>query len=178
MYMLKNIAQFNKTSDYVPILNGVLITDLLVILLLNTSIIKSRVLKEWYDKYNLSAVIADTLIIFIGIIIARFLYYYIFNDYSLIKFICLAVAIQITHDLLFYVMFKNVPRGVNRMLDTFKDYAKEVSYKAVLSDSGMMICASLLSAYFAGKSLNTNIITLIVAVYCVPYFIYKGAVPL
>ena len=67
MYMLKNIAQFNKTSDYVPILNSVLITDLLVILLLNTSIIKSRVLKEWYNKYNLSAVIADTLIIFIGI---------------------------------------------------------------------------------------------------------------
>ena len=176
--MLKNIAQFNKTSDYLPILNSVLITDLLVILLLNMSIIKSRVLKEWYDKYNLSAVIADTLIIFIGIIIARFLYYYIFNEYSLIKFICLAVVIQIAHDLLFYVMFKNVPRGVNRMLDTFKDYAKEVSYKAVLSDSGMMICASLLSAYFAGKSLNTNIITLIVTVYCVPYFIYKGAVPL
>jgi len=176
--MLNNIAQFSKTSDYIPILNSVLITDLLVILLLNMSIIKSRVLKEWYNKYNLSAVIADTLIIFIGIIIARFLYYYIFNEYSLIKFICLAVGIQIIHDLLFYVMFKNVPRGVNMMLDTFKDYAKEVSYKAVLSDSAMMICASVLSAFLAGKSLNTNIIVLIVAVYCVPYFIYKGAVPL
>ena len=69
-------------------------------------------------------------------------------------------------------MFKNVPRGINNMLDTFKDYAKEVSYKAILSDSGMMIMASLIASYLAGKNLNTNIIVMIVFVYILPYLLY------
>lgn len=29
--MFKNIANFNNTNDYLPLLNGVLITDLVVI---------------------------------------------------------------------------------------------------------------------------------------------------
>jgi len=171
--MFKDISNFTHTQDYLPIFTSVLITDLVVILLLNTNIIQSRVLREWYATYNLSAVIADVLIIFIGIIIARYLYSRLFKSYTLLKFIGLAVTIQIIHDLLFYIFFKNVPRGVNRMLDTFKDYAKEVSYKAVLSDSGMMILASLLSAYLVGKNLNTNIIIMIVVVYLTPYILYN-----
>jgi hypothetical protein len=172
--MLNNIANFASVADYLPILNSVLITDLLVILMLNMNIIKSRVLKEWYNKYNISAVLCDILIIFIGIIIARYFYSTFFTTYSITKFILLAVGIQIIHDLLFYQFFKNVPRGTNRMLDTFKDYAKEVSYKALLADSGMMIVAALLSAYLIGKSLNTNLILLIVAVYLMPYLIYNS----
>jgi hypothetical protein len=171
--MFKDISNFTHTQDYLPIFTSVLITDLVVILLLNMNIIQSRVLREWYATYNLSAVIADVLIIFIGIIIARYLYSRIFKSYTLLKFIGLAVSIQIIHDILFYVFFKNVPRGVNRMLDTFKDYAKEVSYKAVFSDSGMMILASLLSAYLVGKNLNTNIIVMIIAVYLTPYILYN-----
>ena len=113
---------------------------------------------EWYKKYNLSAVMADVLIIVIGIIMARFVYPYVFGEkFSLINFIGLAVAIQITHDISFYYMFKMVPRGANRMLDTFKDYANEVGFKAVLSDSLMMITACILSSYFVSLNLNTNI---------------------
>jgi hypothetical protein len=172
--MFKSISNFNNTSDYLPILNGVIITDLCVIFLLIFGFINSKVLFEWYRKYNLSAVIADVLIIFIGIIIARFLYPYVFGEkFSLIKFIGLAVAIQITHDILFYYMFKLVPRGSNMMLDTFKDYANEVGFKAVLSDSLMIITACILGSYFASLNLNTNIIILILSVYILPYAIYK-----
>jgi uncharacterized protein YacL len=170
--MFKNIANFANTSDYLPILNSVLITDLFVILLMNLRFIKSRVLKEWYDKYNVSAIVCDILIIFIGIIIARYLYYKVFKSYSLYKFVGLAVCIQIIHDILFYQVVKSVPRGAIRMIDTFKDYGKEVSYKAILSDSGMMIMASILSSYLTGKSLNTNIIVLIVSMYSMPYLLY------
>lgn len=171
--MFKNIANFSNTSDYLPLFNGVLITDLFVIFLLNTNVIQSVVLKKWYNEYNLSAVIADVLIIFIGLIIVRFVYYYVFDKFSIIKFIILAVLIQLIHDILFYIFFKNVPRGTNRMLDTFKDYAKEVSYKAILSDSGMIIMASLIASYLASKNLNTNIIIMILALYILPYSIYK-----
>jgi uncharacterized protein YacL len=171
--MFKNIANFNNTSDYLPLFNGVLITDLIVILLLNTKVIRSSVLKDWYNKYNLSAVIADVLIIYIGLIITRYLYYYIFDKFTIMKFVMLAVIVQIIHDISFYILFKNVPRGINRMLDTFKDYANQVSYGAILADSGMMVLASLLASYLAGKSLNTNFITMIVSLYILPYSIYN-----
>jgi hypothetical protein len=172
--MFKSISDFNNTSNYLAILNGVLITDLCVIFLLIFGFIKSNVLLEWYGKYNLSAVIADVLIIVIGIIIARFVYPYVFGEtFSLIKFIILAVFIQIVHDILFYYMFKMIPRGKNRMLDTFKDYANEVGFKAVLSDSLMIIMSCLLSSYFVSLNLNTNILILIFSLYILPYAVYN-----
>ena len=172
--MFKNIAEFNRVSDYLPILNSVLITDMLVILLLNVGIIKSNVLKQWYKKYNLSAVIADVLIIVIGIIVTRFLYSYIFaGAFSIWKFIFLAVIIQMIHDISFYYFFKNVPKGMNMMLDTFKSYADEVKYKAILADSGMVILACLIASYSANYSLNKNLIILIASVYILPYLIYN-----
>ena len=171
--MFKNIANFNNINDYLPLFNAVVITDLFVILLLNTSVIKSQVLRKWYLQYNLSAVIADVLIIMIGLIITRAIYYYIFDNFSLIKFIIIAVIVQIIHDVLFYVFFSSVPRGVNKMLDTFKDYANEVSYKAILSDSGMIIMSCLIGSYLVNKSTNTNIIVLISSLYLLPYLLYN-----
>jgi uncharacterized protein YacL len=171
--MFKNIANFNNTRDYLPLFNAVLITDMFVILLLNSKLIKSKVLREWYAEYNLSAVIADILIIFIGLIIVRYIYYSIFDEFSIVKFAFLAVIVQMIHDILFYVFFTNVPRGMNRMLDTFKDYANEVSYKAIFSDSGMMIMSSFIASYLAGKSLNANIIVVISFLYLLPYILYN-----
>ena len=171
--MFSNIANFNNTRDYLPLLNGVLFTDLFVIFLLNAKVIDSRVLIKWYEDYNLSAVVADILIIFIGLIIVRALYYRIFSNFSIFKFIALALVVQFTHDMLFYAFFKSVPRGMNRMLDTFKDYANEVSYKAILSDSGMIIMSCLIGSYLVNKSTNTNIIVLISSLYLLPYLLYN-----
>jgi hypothetical protein len=168
----QNISRFTATGDYLSILNGVLITDLLVIALLLGGFIQSKVLKQWYRELNLSAVLADILILFIGIILARFFYPHIFAQYSLLKFISLAVAIQICHDILFYQICLAVPRGQSHIMDIFKDYGKEVSYKAILSDSAMMVSSILIASALKGFSLNTNIITLVVAVYLVPYFLY------
>ena len=171
--MFSDISKFNNTHDYLPLFNGVLFTDLFVILLSNAKVIDSRVLREWYESYNLSAVVADVLVIFIGLIIVRALYYYIFTEFSIFKFITLALIVQFIHDMLFYAFFKSVPRGMNRMLDTFKDYANEVSYKAILADGGMMVMAVIIGSYLAGKNLNTNIIVLIALLYVLPYLLYN-----
>jgi len=171
--MFKNLANFNNINDYLPLLNGILITDLFIIFLLNTKIINSSVLRKWYDKYNLSAVIADVLIILIVLIIVRAIYYYVFDKFSIVKFIFLAVLVQVVHDILFYIFFKNVPRGINKMLDTFKEYANEASYKAILSDSGMMILSCLIASYLANYSANYNIIVLIVFIYLLQYLLYN-----
>ena len=169
---LKDISKFDDTNDYLPILNGILLTDIAVIILLLVGVIQAKTLRQWYSDYNVSAVIADVLIIFIGIIITRFMYPLFFKKYSLTKFIIMAVIIQITHDILFYKFFSSVPIGMNRMLDSFKNYAQETSYKAILADSMMMVSACLLSSFLSTQSTNTNIIILICGLYMLPYLIY------
>ena len=171
--MTKNISNFNNINYYLPLFTAVLITDLFVIFLLNTKVINSQVLRKWYSQYNLSAVIADVLIILLVLIITRLIYYYVFDSFSILQFIILAVILQVTHDVLFYLFFSNIPRGVNKMIDTFKDYANEASYKAIIADSGMIILSCLIASYLVNKNTNTNIIVLISALYLLPYLLYN-----
>lgn len=175
MYMIfKDISNFQNTNDYLPILNGSLSADLIIIFLLfNNIAFKSRYLKTWYKKYQLSAVIADVLILVIGVILARFFYKYVFvnQTFNIWKFTGLAVIIQIIHDILFYVFFRTIPLGYNSMLDFFKGYAKEVGTGAILGDSFMMVITCLLSSHFASYTVNTNIIILVGLVYLFPYMI-------
>jgi hypothetical protein len=169
--IFKNISNFFNVNDYLPILNGCINADIIIILLVFHNVFNSAYLKKWYHKYQLCAVIADVLILVIVLIFSRFLYKYIFHEFSIWKFTILAVFIQIIHDILFYSFFKSLPYGHNKMLDFFKEYAKEVGVKAILGDSFMIILSCLLSSYFAGYSLNANIITLIISIYFIPYMI-------
>lgn len=170
---LADISNFNKISDYLPILNGSLYADLLVLIIVYyTPYFNSKYLMKWYEEYRLSAVIADVLILVIGIIISRYLYSYFFESFSVIKFTGLVVCIQIIHDILFYLFFNSLPQGKNKMMDLFKDYAKEVNASAIAGDSFMIIIATLSSMYFASGSQNMNIISLIVMVYLLPYILY------
>jgi len=169
--MFKDISNFTNVNDYLPILNGSIFADIVVIFLLYNGLFNSRYLGKWYQKYQLSAVLADVLILVIGIILARYFYKYIFTSFNIWKFTGLAVIIQIIHDIIFYIIFKSAPSGYNAMLDFFKDYAKEVGIGAIMGDSFMMIVACLSSSYFANYSLNGNIIMLIVFVYLIPYMI-------
>jgi len=165
------MEDFNNINDYLPLLNAIIITDMIGILLSNTNIIKSTILKKWYSTYKLSAVIADVTIILIGLIITRALYYYIFKKFSIINFIILALIIQIIHDILFYIFITIIPRGKNDMIDTFKDYANEISYLAIIGDSIMIISACLIGYYLVNKNTNTNIILLIILLYLLQYML-------
>ncbi len=171
MTLFKDISNFNNVNDYLPILNGCINADLIIIFLVFHNVFKSNYLKKWYNKYQLSAVIADVLILVIGIILSRFFYKFFFDSFNIWKFTALAVCIQIIHDILFYWLFSSLPYGYNTMLDFFKEYAKEVGVGAILGDSFMMVLSCLLSSYFATYSLNANIILLIVSIYFFPYLI-------
>ena len=170
---LGNISDFNNTSDYIYILNGALVTDIIFMFVFLKQIFVSKELEKWYRTYHLNGVLADVLSISIGIILARFFYSYVFTEYSLIQFIGFAIGIQITHDILFYLFFSSIPRGNSKILDTFKDYAKETGYMAIVSDSIMITCAILIASFLKSQNLNISIITTIVSMYLVPFLIYS-----
>lgn len=171
MQLFKDISNFNNAADYLPILVGVVWVETFVIFF-TFMVSRSKVLEQWYRKYGLSAVIADVLIVIIGIIITRFFYPLIFTGFTLWKFIGLALSIQIIHDILFYYFFSLVPKGYNAMIDTFKSYAKEVGGYAILGDSAIIIFSCLAASHLATYSFNWNIVNLIFTLYFIPYLIY------
>ena len=170
-FLFKNISNFNNTEDYLPILVGVLTVETFVIFF-TFATSRSKVLEQWYKTYGLSAVMADVLIVIIGIIIARFLYPLVFSTFSIWKFIGVAMFVQIIHDILFYNLFSLFPKGLNEMVDTFKKYAGEVGGYAILGDSLIIIFSCLVASHSATYNLNFNIIFLILSAYFIPYLIY------
>lgn len=170
--MFKDITKFNNIEDYLPILTAIFIVELIGIILSYFNIIKSKFLKLWYQRFNLSAVLADVLVIFIGIIFVRAIYNYIFKTFSIINLILLMVVVQIIHDILFYIMIVIIPRGSNNMIDIFKDFAFETSYNIIIGDSIMVIAIGLIASYIANFNANTNIIILAMSAYLLQYFIY------
>lgn len=167
------IYNFNNTLDYFPIITAAMITDMIVILLFKNNVFKSNALEKWYSTYGFAAGLADVLSIVIVIIIARFLYFKIFTKENLLYLIGLTVLVQWIHDILFYFVFQSIPRGVSKMMDTFKDYAKENGSNILIADSLMMISTILLATYFSSFNVNHNIILFIIALYLIVYFIYS-----
>jgi len=168
----KDISNFNNINDYLPLFNGALITELIMLFLFNNKMFKSKTLKEWYIKFNLSAIIADVFILVIGFIIVRLIYSSIFSTFSILKFILLLVIVQTIHDILFYFLVINIKRGSNKMIDTFKDYIKEHNASILFADSLLIISGGLFSSYIANYSLNFNIGLLIILIYLIPFFLY------
>ena len=163
----------NTLSSYLHILNGAIITDLIVIGLTIFGFIRSRTLREWYNKYGLSAVLADVLSITIGVILAIFIYTAFFSTKHLVLFIGVAVSVQLVHDLLFAWFFNSVPRGKSRILDTFKDYAKEIGATILLADASMIVSTVFIGLLLSQLSIQNNMFLLIVLLYLVPYFLYS-----
>lgn len=169
--MFKDISHFNNINDYLPIITAIIIVDIIGIVLSYSNML-GKYLRIWYQQFLLSAVLADVLVIFLVVIIARAIYYYVFDTFSIINFIIVMLVIQITHDILFYLMINIIPRGANKMIDLFKDYADEVSYKAIIGDSIMIISTGLIASYLANFDANVNIIILAVFVYLLQYIIH------
>uniref|UniRef100_A0A6C0B7N8 Uncharacterized protein n=1 Tax=viral metagenome TaxID=1070528 RepID=A0A6C0B7N8_9ZZZZ len=170
---LRNISNFTNVSDYLPILNGALITDILVILLALSGYLKSLTLKTWYKSFGLSAVLADVFVIVIVVIVTRWLYSMFFKSYSLLSFIILAVSIQCAHDLLFGKLLDYIPTEKSQIFNTFKQYADEHSFRILFADAQMVVSTIIIGSLMASFDFNINIITFIIMLYHVPYLIYS-----
>jgi hypothetical protein len=96
----------------------------------------------WYDKFGLAAVAADVLSLFLGVLLATFL----FPGAMGVQLVMAAVFVQMLHDIFFYVVvIQGVPQGQNDMIDVFKSYASEGSWKILVAD-GLMISSVVLLA--------------------------------
>lgn len=167
------LHNFYNTNSYLPILNGSILADLVILFIVYyTPYFDSFFLKKWYETYRLSAVIADVLILVIGFILTRAVFTYFNWTWNIYLFLGIILLIQIIHDILFALFFLTIPKGVNKMLDLFKSYSKEAGINAILGDSFMIVITVIFAYLFSMFSFNSNIISLIVLCYLIPYIIY------
>jgi hypothetical protein len=167
-----DISKASNLADYVPILAAAIFIDMLVSTI-SCVFLNTRVLRKWYKTYTLGAVLSDVLILLIAILVTRYIYPLVFKEWSIWKFLLLALVVQIIHDFLFYGLFSAIPRGKSGIIDVFKDYAAELGGMAIVGDSVLIIGTILLASLLAGLNMEWNLFILVIAVYLIPYFVYS-----
>jgi uncharacterized protein YacL len=151
------------------ILSAVAVVDFVVIALSKIFNL-GKSLDTWYAKFGMTAVLSDCLVIVLGILLALL----INPKASLLNLVLLAVFIQIVHDLVFYfAVISPVPKGQNEIIDLFKEYADENSWKIIVADSAMIASTVLLADYFSKISDSIVVFTGLLSTYAITYIIYS-----
>ena len=176
---LKPVANYNNKFEYIPVLTSNILADLLIVYITFSGILSVKnskswnIITKWYKKYRLSAMIADILIGVLYLLLARYLVFAFKLNFNLFTFAIFAVAIQLTFDFLFYLLFSTIPKKQNDMLDMFKEWGKFAGLDALWGDSILVIVGVIVSAFLNQQSVDFNLVTLILSCYLVPYIIYK-----
>ena len=151
------------------LLNAALLTDLIVIFL-SFSVLKTPSLTLWYKSFGIGAVISDVLILVLGVLLATFIYPYLFSKYNLLYFIGVVLLVQMTHDLLFG-FFVSRYQGNSPFIGVFKKYVKEIGARILLVDAAMMISTVLFRELFAMSAHND--VWAVLLVYIMPYLVFS-----
>ena len=130
----------------------------------------TKALGTWYRDFGVVAVGSDILIIVLGIALAQL----IVPGISGWNLVGLSVLIQVIHDILFYILvILGVPEGQNKIIDLFKKYAAEGSWKIILADSAMVASSVLLMEWLDNNYSDSQIgFVGLLAVYSLLYIIY------
>ena len=115
-----------------------------------------KVINDWYNQFTLGAFVADVGSICFGIFLSLALFKYVLpaGSFTLGTFVISVVLIQLLHDLLFGQLIMGYPKHQNRMMDLFKKYVDENSWKILLVDGAMMALSAVIIYYLAKKNVN------------------------
>lgn len=177
--IFSNITDYNNTNDYLPIINGLIIIDILVVYLIINGILYSNLLRRWYITYKFAACFIDITTFLISLIIARYIYSLWVSQnneygftYSLSIFIFIAIISQFLYDFVFAVIINNMSYGKNLIIDGFKKYANKYGILAFVFNSICMALVVLIASLCNNLSYNSNIILFICLINLYPYLLY------
>jgi len=154
--------------NIIALVVAVLWVDLIVIIISLYGLLGTTI-REWYAKFGPVAVLSDCLVIILVIMLANFLY----PEASTIELILLALILQLVHDGLFYVLvIQQVPEGQNGIIDLFKKYAAEGSYRILIADALMVLASVLGQYYLETQTLEITSFLGFLGTYAISYSIY------
>ena len=168
-----DITNYNNTSDYLSILNGIIFVDIIIMLLVFRKIITPAIMYKWYSTYKMYAVLGDVTTIFLVIILARHIYsLWKLKSTSLIFFLVIAIVAQICFDTFMYIIIQNTPIGSNQIIDIFRIYIKEGGLFIFTLDCSFTVFSILIASIFNTFTLNTNLILLISFLNMLPFIVF------
>lgn len=174
---LGDITDFLDIGDWTYILLAILIVDIVVLFVTRYfPDTFGKNLNLWYERFGLNAVIADVFIIAIGFSLARYAYKYFqpvdYDGFNLWLFIGLLVGIQFLHDIFFYLfVIKPIPKGHNRMMDVFKDYAATAGGKILVADAAMVVASAFIAMALKEAPAHITALIGLFSVYTLPYIL-------
>lgn len=150
------------------ILSAVVVVDFGTILL-SKFFNLGKSLDKWYAKFGMTAVLSDCLIIVLGIQLALL----IEPKAGWFHLLMIALAIQIFHDIWFYFgVIQPIPQGHNEIIDLFKEYADENSWKIIVADSLMVVSTVVLAETLSNYHESVVSFVGLLATYALTYIIY------
>jgi uncharacterized protein YacL len=152
----------------IDILSAVVVVDFVTVAL-SKFFNLGKSLDKWYAKFGMTAVLSDCLVIVLGIQLALL----IEPKAAWFHLMLMALAIQIFHDIWFYfAVIQTVPTGRNEIIDLFKEYATENSWKIVVADSIMVVSTVGLAELMSKVDQPTVSFVGLLATYALTYIIY------
>jgi len=156
--------------NWIALLSATAWVDLIVVFIQKFLFTMTNSLSVWYSTFGMIAVTSDILINVLGVALAKFIAPTA-TGWSLVS---LSVTIQLIHDILFYIgVIVPLPMGHNKVIDLFKKYSSEGSWKILLADAAM-ITGSVLGMEYLEKEYSTDQIIFLglLAVYALTYLVY------
>ena len=131
-----------------------IIVDTIVCYLLLFNKKSGKSIRQWYKEFTIGAYVMDITSLIIGTYLATLLS----TDFYMQLFY--VVIIGLIHDVSFFTFLNNVNNKSSKVLEFFKNYAKEYGKQILVVDALMLISTLLVSNYLLNNFSNDNIIFL------------------
>jgi hypothetical protein len=133
---------------------GAIIVDTIVgyIILFNKK--SGKTIRQWYSDFTIGAYAMDITSLTFGTYIATLL---TSNYYLQLVYV---VIVGLIHDISFALFLNSVNTKTSKVLEFFKNYAKENGKKILLIDALMLVSTLLVSNYLLNSFSNANTIFL------------------
>jgi len=176
--MLADISNYENIYDNVLIFFAILMVDVFIVFLTRYfPDVFGKALNEWYTTFKFTAILSDILIILLGFVIARYIYTIFIRPiygWNPLIFLALLVAIQVIHDILFYlVVILPIPVGHSQIIDLFKRYSSSAGPKIIGGDAVIMVLSALVAMYYKSQPVHIVTAASILALYNASYMLYR-----
>ena len=175
MFVLGDIGDYKNVDDIFAIASASLIGMDIGVLLSRFGGLGGYSLNTYFDTFGLEGILANISYIVILFQIARWFYttfYAVGRPWSPFVFVCVVIAVQVVHDLIFYYgPLKTIPAGKNEMIDTLKRYAAENGSRAISGHVGFLIIISAIAMFLKESSMLFTFILISVSLYSLPFLL-------
>lgn len=172
-FILGDIGNYKDVADFAPIISASLIGMNFAVVLSKFGSLGGFSMNAYFDTFGLEGILANTSFLVIIFQITRWIYttFYTSGDrpWSPFVFVCILIAIEFIHDLIFYYgLIKNLPSGKNDMIDALKRYSVENGSRALAGHAVFLIFVGIMAMFLKESTFLFTILVVSTTLYLLP----------